>query len=219
MKLTLFAIFPFLFWNLNAWATLKWDQLRADLVAAPNEKSVEAVFGFVNEGQTTVTIEAVKSSCGCTTAALDKKIYAPGEKGELRARFDIGQRRGPQSKTISVKIQNEPTPTILTLAVALAEPMKLKPALIVWKKSEVREPKVIALTAQPGQTVRSVKITSSNPRIHATLETAKDAGSYAIMVTPEDTETAGFATLTIEAELPGTTQTLHAYAQIRPAAQ
>ena len=53
----------------------------------------------MNEGQTAVTNESLKPSCGCTTAELEKKTYAPGEKGEVRARFDIGQRVGVQSKS------------------------------------------------------------------------------------------------------------------------
>ena len=135
------VLLPLLFTQSIAGAALKWEQLRADLAPGPKDKSVEARFAFVNEGQTTVTIEAVKSSCGCTTAALDKMVYAPGEKGEVRARFDLGQRSGLQTKTIAVKIQNDPTPTILTLAVAIAEPVKLVPALVVWEKGEANKAK------------------------------------------------------------------------------
>ncbi len=210
---------PLLFFNPDAQAALKWERLRADLAPGPKEKSIEARFPFVNEGTTTVTIESLKSSCGCATAALDKKVYAPGEKGEVRARFDIGQRRGLQTKTIAVKILNEPTATILTLAVAIAEPMKLQPALVVWEKGEAGKPKVMTLAALPGQPIRAVKVTSTDPRMHTTVETGKDGESYTINVTPESTEMAGFATLTIEAETAGTTQTLRAYAQIKPAAQ
>ena len=200
-------------------AALKWEQLRADLAPGPKDKSIEARFAFVNEGTTTVTIESLKSSCGCATAALDKKVYAPGEKGEVRARFDIGQRRGLQTKTIAVKIQNEPTATILTLAVAIAEPMKLQPALVIWEKGEANQAKTMTLAALPVQPIRAVKVASSDPRMRATVETIKDGESYAIRIAPESTEAAGFATLTIDAELAGATQTLRAYAQIKPAAQ
>ena len=212
-------IFPLLFTPPVARAALKWEQLRADLAPGPKDKTVEATFAFVNEGTTTVTIESLKSSCGCTTAALDKKIYAPGEKGEVRARFDIGQRRGLQTKTIAVHMQNDPTPTILTLAVALAEPVKLKPALVVWEKGEANQAKSMTLAGLPGQPIRAVKVTSSDPRMRATVETIKEGESYAISVAPESTDTAGFATLTIDAEIAGTTQTLRGYAQIKPAAQ
>ena len=213
------VILTLLFTQTIAHAALKWEQLRADLAPGPKDKTVEAIFAFVNEGQATVTIESLKSSCGCTTAALDKKIYAPGEKGEVRARFDIGQRRGLQVKTIAVKIQDEPQPTILTLAVALAEPMKLKPALVVWEKGEATTAKTMTLDALPGQPIRAVKVTSTDARMHATVQTSKGGESCTISIAPESTETAGFATLTIDAELAGSTQTLRAYAQVKPAAQ
>ena len=212
-------IFPLLFTTPIARAALKWEHLRADLAPGPKDKTVEATFAFVNEGTTTVTIESLKSSCGCTTAALDKKVYAPGEKGEVRARFDIGQRRGLQTKTIAVKIQNDPTPTILTLAVAIAEPVKLKPALVVWEKGEANKAKSMALAALPGQPIRAVKVTSSDPRMRATVETIKEGENYAINIVPENTDAAGFATITIDAEIAGTMQTLRGYAQIKPGAQ
>ena len=213
------VILPLLFTTPIARAALKWERLRADLAPGPKDKTVEATFAFVNEGPATVTIESLKSSCGCTTAALDKKVYGPGEKGEVRARFDLGQRRGLQTKTIAVKIQDEPTPAILTLAVAIAEPMKLKPALVVWEKGEANKAKTMTLDALPGQPIRAVKVASTDPRMRATVETIKEGESYAISVAPESTATAGFATLTIDAKLAGSTQTMRAYAQVKPAAQ
>ena len=110
-------------------------------------------------------------------------------------------------------------PVILTLAVALAEPMKLKPALVVWEKGEAAKPKTMTLAALPGQPIQSVKVASSDPRLRATVETIKEGETYAIRVTPGSTDTAGFATLTIETAVAGATQTLRAYAQIKPAAQ
>ena len=213
------VILPLLFSPPIARAALKWEQLRADLAPGPKDKTVEATFAFVNEGTATVTIESLKSSCGCTTAALDKKVYAPGEKGEVRARFDIGQRRGLQTKTIAVKFQDDPTPAILTLAVAIAEPVKLKPALVVWEKGAANKAKSMAFAARPGQAIRAVKVTSSDPRMRATLETIKEGESYAITIAPESTDAAGFATITIDAEIAGTMQTLRGYAQIKPGAQ
>ena len=213
------VILPLLFTPPIARAGLKWEHLRADLAPGPKDKIVETTFPFVNDGPTTVTIEAVKSSCGCTTTALEKMVYAPGEKGELKARFDIGQRRGVQAKTISVKLQNDPTPTILTLAVTIAEPMKLQPALVVWEKGEANKAKAMTLAALPGQAIRAVKVTSSDPRMRATVETTKEGENYTINIVPDSTETAGFATLTIDAELAGSTQTLRAYVQVKPAAQ
>ena len=212
------VILPLFFVQPSAHAALKWDQVRADLAPGPKDKTVEAKFPFVNEGPGTVTIESLKSSCGCATAALDKKVYARGEKGEVRATFDIGQRRGLQTKTIAVKIQNEPARTILTLAVAISEPMKLKPALLVWEKGEANKAKSMTLSALPGQSIRAVKITSTDPRMRATAEADEGGASYTISVSPESTETAGFATLTIDAEMANTTQTLRAYAQVKPAA-
>lgn len=203
----------------QAWAALKWQQLRADLTPVANEKSVEAVFPFVNEGPAAVTIKSLKSSCGCTTARLEKKIYAPGEKGEVRARFDIGRRRGPQVKTVAVHIAGEADPVILTLAVVITTRVKASPELVLWKTGETNTTKDITLSADPSQPIRALKVTSTNPRVQVAVETVKEGQKYLLHVTPQSTGSAAFAVLNIEAESAGALKTLRAYAQVKPAAR
>ncbi len=106
-------------------AELKWDAQKLDLKPRPTEATAEAKFGFVNAGKSGVTIEAVKSSCGCTVPTLAKMTYAPGERGELTARFNIGDRRGAQSAMIRVSVKGQREPTMLTLNVAIPEVARL----------------------------------------------------------------------------------------------
>jgi hypothetical protein len=40
-------------------------------------------FGFINEGPEEVTIAGLRASCGCIKPRLDRRTYAPGEKGSL----------------------------------------------------------------------------------------------------------------------------------------
>ena len=64
-------------------AELKWDVQKIDLKPRPTDTVAEAKFGFVNAGVDALTIESVKSSCGCTVPILEKTSYA--NEGELRA--------------------------------------------------------------------------------------------------------------------------------------
>jgi hypothetical protein len=182
-------------------AELKWDTQRIDLRPRVVDTMAEGKFGFVNAGKEAVTIESVKSSCGCTVPTLAKTKYAPGERGEVTARFNIGDRRGAQSATIRVSVKGEPQPTLLTLKVAIPEVAKMTRRLLVWAPGEKAETKTIDVEALPNQPVRVVKVTSSVPNFEARVETIAEAAKYRIIVKPGSTEQSGFAALNIETQI------------------
>jgi hypothetical protein len=91
-------------------AELTWETRRIELTPTPFDTAAEAKFGFINNGTEPATIESAKSSCGCTIPTLMKKTYAPGERGEILAHFNIGDRRGTQLVGIQVAIQGERIP-------------------------------------------------------------------------------------------------------------
>src|SRR4051812_42893330 len=72
-----------------AHAELKWDNPEQTFTAKPAERIVVAKYRFTDTGDTPVTIDSVRTSCGCTTASLPRKEYQPGESGEIEARFDL----------------------------------------------------------------------------------------------------------------------------------
>jgi len=200
-------------------AQLKWDTQRVELTPLLTDASVDAKFAFVNAGNGTVTIENVQSSCGCTIPTLAKKTYAPGERGEILARFNIGDRRGVQDKTIRVSVQGEREPAVLSLIVKIPESAEITPTMLVWERGEANKSKTISVKALPNQPLRILQVTPSITNIKAQVTTIQEAKEYLITVTPESTATPGFVLLTIDALLMGQKKTLTAYAQIRPAAK
>ena len=196
-------------------AELKWDAQKVDLKPLPADTVAETKFGFVNAGKSEVTIDSVKSSCGCTVPTLAKTAYAPGERGEVMARFHIGERRGTQSATIRVSVKGEREPVVLTLNVTIPEMAKVTPPLLMWGPGEKPEPKAIEVQAVPGQPMRVVKVTSSAPDFEVRTETIEEAVKYRIVVTPRSAERQGFAVLSIETRLKEGEKTLRAYAQTR----
>ena len=68
---------------------LKWENPEQTFTAKPLDKVVAAKFRFTNVGTTSVKITDLHPSCGCTTAYLEKKEYAPGESGEIEASFSL----------------------------------------------------------------------------------------------------------------------------------
>jgi hypothetical protein len=196
-------------------AELRWDTQRIDLKPSPVEVTAEGRFGFVNAGKEPVTIEAVKSSCGCTVPTLAKMTYAPGERGEVTAKFNIGDRRGAQSATIRVSVKGEREPATLTLNVAIPEVAKVTPSILIWTPGEKAGAKSIEVEAVPGQTVSVEKVTTSEPRFEVNVETVTEGARYRVVVTPKGTEKAGFALLNIETKIKEGTKLLRAYAQVR----
>jgi hypothetical protein len=103
-----FLIVPPLF------AQLHWDDPEQNLKAKPGDKEAVMKFHFVNAGQSAIKIVNVRTSCGCTTAALAKDNYAPSEAGDIEARFSFGSHTGRQEKTITVTTSDAPDrPTYL----------------------------------------------------------------------------------------------------------
>ena len=168
----------------------------------PDDGRIETPYVFHNTGKTPVTIRKVKTSCGCTSAKLTKETYAPGEQGEVLVKFMFGDRKGPQRKIITVTTDDKPEPTELNIVVWIHEPLALAPALVFWKTGEANVAKSVQLTAEAGTKVQVKKVTSSNPRIAAKLDTIKAGGQYAVSITPADTTQKETAEITVETDFP-----------------
>jgi hypothetical protein len=59
-------------------AGLRWGQRRVEPGVKPSATAVEAGFAFRNVGDSPVTITGVRTSCGCTAAALEQKFRRAG---------------------------------------------------------------------------------------------------------------------------------------------
>lgn len=180
-------------------AELVWESKRLEYYPTMAEKTVEAVFQFTNTATNCVTIDSVRSSCGCTTVGLEKKQFNPGEKGRIRAIFSIGRRQGILSSAISVTVHGEAQPVILTIVTHVPELMKIEPLSISWEVGATAQPKTIKLTASPSDPLRVTAISSDDPRILTSFKAVKPGSEYTLEVTPTDTARMAMATLTIEA--------------------
>jgi len=70
-------------------------------------KVVDHTFTFINNGDATLSIKEVKTSCGCTVALLSKKELAPGEEGTLKVELNTANRSGKMTRNITI-ISNDP---------------------------------------------------------------------------------------------------------------
>ena len=73
--------------------------------------SVEHIFKFVNNSNSVLFINDVKTSCGCTTPDWTKQPVKPGENGFIKAVSDPHNRPGSFNKTLTI-VTNSITPQI-----------------------------------------------------------------------------------------------------------
>ena len=189
--------------TVTAQAQLKWDKPVQKFDRSPEDREIEARYGFRNTGTTAITIKSLRSSCGCTTAKLEKKVYAPGESGEVTLNFRFGDRKGLHRKGVTVNTDEKTgEPTILNLVVHIHDPLTITPALVWWRRGEGLEAKSVAIDAEAGESVRVTGVSSSNPRFTASLVTGKAGQKYSVAITPTDTAQKDTAEIKVQTDYP-----------------
>jgi hypothetical protein len=184
-------------------ADLTWDKPLQRYQRTPAEKELEAHFTFRNTGQSPVTIKTLRASCGCTTAKLEKRTYAPGEQGEVLTRFMFGGRKGLHHLSVTVfTAEKSNEPSTLDLFVDIHDPVTIAPALVYWKTGEPVAAKAVQVSAEAGQPVHVKSVTSSNPRVTAALQTVKAGSQYVVSVTPADTAQKESAEISVQTDFP-----------------
>jgi len=200
MRTRIFTFTLSIFLCAIARAELKWEQTAVELHPAATDKQAVGHFNYQNTGKTPVHFKSVHPSCGCTTAQTQKDVVQPGDKGEITATFNIGDRTGTQIKTVTVETDEAPNQrTVLTLKAIIPQQLEISPTFVFWKQGEKPEPKTISVKAGKEFTVKHIKVTSSSPDFQTKVEeTGK--GEFKIDVQPKETNTLGGTTLTIQPE-------------------
>jgi Protein of unknown function (DUF1573) len=200
MKTPIFAFILSIIACLSARAELKWEQTAVELHPAATDKQAVGHFKYQNTGKTPVHFKSVHPSCGCTTAQTQKEVVQAGDKGEITATFNIGDRTGTQIKTVTVETDEAANQkTVLTLKAVIPQQLEISPTFVFWKQGEKPDPKQISVKVGKDFTVKHIKVTSSTPNFQTKVEdTGK--GEFKIDVTPQDTNKLVASMLTIQPE-------------------
>ncbi len=166
-------------------ADLQWQEQR--LLLEPPVGAAEAigVFEFVNRGRHTIRVVDVRAECGCTVIAPEKDEVLPGEKGRIRAVFQIGSREGRQSVGVSV-VTHEPEMREykLTLDVAIKPFVTLTPRWLYWKVGDDSEGKILLIRMVDG--FKFVAAESTSPEFSVEVVAPAD-DAVQLRVKPRDT--------------------------------
>ena len=78
-----------------------FDKLEHDYGTIEKGGDGNTVFTFTNKGQKPLVLRNVRASCGCTVPQWPREPIAPGEKGEIKVKYNTNL-GGTFSKTITV---------------------------------------------------------------------------------------------------------------------
>jgi hypothetical protein len=200
----------------SALGQLTWENPEQTFDAKSSDRAVLAKYRFTNVGTQSVKIDDVKPSCGCTTAALSKSEFAPGESGEIKAKFIFGGRTGKQEKAIEVTTSANPEePTILRLVVNIEETVKIQPAFVMWMAGEPAVSKTIRITVAEDAPVKIESVASYDPGVKVQMAELRAGKEYELRITPDDTTQPTGARLTIQTNYPrDNPEVRYAYARI-----
>jgi hypothetical protein len=204
MKTRILTFTLSIFLCVAARAELKWEQNTIDLHPAIGDKQAVAHFKYQNVGKTPVHFQSVKASCGCTTTQTQKDVVDPGEKGEIIATFNIGDRTGQQMKTVTVQT-DDPNPTqaaiVLTLKANITPALEIRPNFVYWTSGEEPKPKKISIKAAKEFPAKNITVKSNSPVFESKVEPGA-AGEWTIEVTPKDTSHPMGSSLLIQTDYP-----------------
>ena len=131
-------------------------------------------FTFTNSGTEPLTINDVRSSCGCLVPALAKRIYDPGERGELSVEVNtLSQPAGPHRWTFYLAFRcgaitgERP----LELTARLRQEIEIIPAAIAFRGSEP-PPAVVTVTDRRPKPLHVLAVATSSSRLRAEIVTA-----------------------------------------------
>jgi Protein of unknown function (DUF1573) len=198
-------------------AQLKWDEPQQKLSVKPGDKAVTATYRFTNESASPVTIVDVRSSCGCTTATLAKRTYAPGESGEIDAKLNFAGHTGHQEKWIYVTTNSAGTePTLLTLAVDIPPDITIEPEFVMWRIGDPLIPKTIRVVVPDGFPTKIVAAQTDNPAIQVQLQEVMAGRQWEVKVTPSETKDVVKAIVSIRTDYPAENPAIYsAYARVQ----
>ena len=200
MKTRILAITLSMLFVVAAHASLQWEQTAVELHPTINDKQAVGHFKYQNTGKSPIHFKQVHASCGCTTAQTQKDMVNPGDKGEITATFNIGDRTGTQVKTITVQTDDPDTvkaTTNLRLTAIIPQPLEINPTFLFWQDKEEAKAKTVTVKVAKDFAVKNLKVTPSSQDFQATVS-RPNKDEFKIDVKPKDTSKMFAGVLTIQ---------------------
>jgi hypothetical protein len=148
---------------------------------SPGSKNM-CEFKFKNAGDALLRIGKIQSTCGCTVPELNKKEYAPGESGAIKATFHAGRGVGPVTKRLHVPNNDKQNSKVaLTIKANIVMKVSYEPRRIklMLEKENAGCPN-ITLKSTDGRAFAVKSFTASGSCITAAFDPSKQATEFVL---------------------------------------
>jgi hypothetical protein len=169
-------------------ADLVFERASIDLAAPMDARELVAIYKFTNKGADAVKILEVRADCGCLSVILGKRDFSPGESGNIKVIFRVGDRVGRQEKNIKV-ITNEDERFLydLFLIAELKSLAWIEPRLLLWAKGEKRMTKEIKVGPYGDKPITLGEARAAHDSVAIAIGRSGEKGEFNISVTPFST--------------------------------
>ena len=155
-----------------------FDATQHDFGRVEQGTRVHHVFRFANQGEQDLSINDLRSGCGCAAAVPGKKVVPPGSEGAIEVDLDTEQAFGPQRRTVTV-YANDPEAlfTMLVLTGEVALDVAADPAQLYVGQLHAGERFWREVTVLVGDGVEVLAVESGGPRL-GVVSNALDDGRH-----------------------------------------
>lgn len=192
---------------LPLWAELTFDSKLKDVHAGHDDREVTCDFDFTNGTEKVQEIARYESTCSCMSVKVKggKLRYEAGEKGTIRAIFDMGNFAGEVDKAVRIWLKDDPPekPSItLTARVHIPVLVGIEPKTVRWEVDPKAEPetKVIEIRMNHEEPIQVLSAECGNDKFGVELKALEEGKSYDLHVTPKSVAAPALAVIQIRTD-------------------
>jgi Protein of unknown function (DUF1573) len=195
---------------------LEWRQTVIEAKTEPFQQILSIVFDFKNAGSKPVVIQEIQTSCHCLSATSNKQIYAPGETGQLTAKFTIGDRIGLYERQVTVISDDSSAPQRLTVKIDVPDIATATPRSLEWAIGSAASEQTVEIRAVDKLYLEFSEAVPTSKLFQARLEVIEAGHLYKLHLKPTGTATATSAAIRVHGhDRAGHNVLVNAYVLIR----
>jgi len=144
---------------------IEFETYEHDFGTIFDDQRQEQDFVFRNTGDEVLEVLSVKTTCGCTSAPLTKKKYAPGETGVITVKFNPARKKGKTQQRITVKSTDPERPDVtLVIYANVLRRVIIEPPVVSFVQAERGEPTSKTITvAGRGENFKIESVSFATP--------------------------------------------------------
>lgn len=183
---------------------LRFEHREVEYDAKPADELVTITYRYQNTSDRPVRLTGGETNCDCLKAEADKTVLQPGEWGELRALFALGDMLGRKRQRVTMLTEEGGRAQRYDLFVNMNIPLliEIEPDVLRWTVGSEPEEQVFDIRMTGEEPLRVTEVTSTRPTFKWRLETVEQGRHYRLRVRPESTASPTMGAMRIQTNSP-----------------